>query len=170
MNQNQNLNQTLSPRCANESWVEMVEAVMPAHTNLLHTLFGGQLMAWIDTAAALCAARHSRNICVTASIDALHFLKPISLGWIVILKAAVNFTGQSSMEIGVRVEAENPITGEFRHTTSAFLTFVALNSTGQRCTIPPLKIESTDDKRRWTRAEERRKNRLLERSQKIENA
>src|SRR5438552_2311596 len=94
-----------------ESRVEMTELVLPEHTNAMGTIFGGQIMAWIDTAAAVCAFRHCRQMCVTVSMDALHFISPVKLGQIVILQANVNFTGKTSLEIGVQVMAEAPLTG-----------------------------------------------------------
>src|SRR5271170_3867557 len=104
-----------------DSIVEMTELVLPGHTNALGTIFGGQLMAWIDIAAATASMRHARGPTVTASIDALHFVAPVKLGEIVGLKASVNFTGRTSMEIGVRLESENPQTGEFKHVATSYL-------------------------------------------------
>jgi acyl-CoA hydrolase len=138
----------------------MTELVLPVHTNSLGTIFGGVVMSWIDIAAAIAAQRHSRNIVVTASVDALHFVAPIKAGWVANLKASVNYVSRSSMEIGVRVEAENPITGERFHTVTAYLTFVALDANSHPIEIPKVLPETADEKRRYERAQKRREIRL----------
>jgi len=143
------------------SWVEMTEIVLPQHTNALGTMFGGTVVSWVDVAGAACALRHCNNAVVTASIDAMHFLQPICLGWIVTLRAAVNFTSRTSCEIGVRVEAENPLTGEKSHTASAYLTFVAVGKDGKPIEIPPVLPETKEEKLRFAAAQERRKARLV---------
>lgn len=142
------------------SEVIMTQLVLPSHTNALDTVFGGTVMSWIDIAAAICAQRHSRKEVVTASIDELHFLAPIYKGWVVNLKASINYVSRSSMEVGVRVQSENPITGESFHTASAYLTFVALGSDGKPTPVPPLHAETADQKRRYQEAELRRADRL----------
>jgi len=143
--------------------VVMTEIILPQHTNALGTVFGGVVMSWIDIAGAIAAQRYSRQVCVTASIDDLHFLAPIKTGWIVQLRARVNFTSHTSMEVGVRVDAENPLTGETHHTSSAYLTFVALDDKGKPQLVPPFKPQTADEKRRWTHAEKRRELRLRRR-------
>lgn len=143
-----------------ESWVEMTEIVMPQHTNAHGTVFGGVVMSWVDVAAATCALRHCRKPVVTASIDALHFLAPIRQGYIVTIKAALNFVGNTSCEVGVKVTAEDPITGDRHHTSSAYLTFVALDGLGRPIRMPELKPVTPDEKRRYHEAQIRRKNRL----------
>lgn len=140
----------------------MTEMVLPSHTNSIGTIFGGVVMSWIDIAAAIAAQRHSQKQVVTASIDALHFVAPVKKGWIVNLKASVNYAAKSSMEIGVRVDAENPITGEKFHTASAYLTFVALDSNSKPTSVPKLIPETEDEKRRFQRAQQRRERRLQE--------
>lgn len=142
------------------SEVIMTQLVLPSHTNALDTVFGGTVMSWIDIAAAICAQRHSQKEVVTASIDELHFLAPIYKGWVVNLKASLNYVSRSSMEVGVRVQSENPKTGENFHTASAYLTFVALGSDGKPTAVPPLKIETEEQKRRHHEAELRRADRL----------
>lgn len=138
----------------------MTQLVLPSHTNSLGSIFGGTVMSWIDIAAAICAQRHSNKEVVTASIDRLDFVAPVYKGWVVNLKASVNFTSRSSMEVGVRVDAENPKTGETFHTASAYLTFVALGSNGKPIEIPHLILESEDDHRRFEAARLRREQRL----------
>src|SRR4051812_1974900 len=114
-------------RPVSDSVVQMTELVLPSHTNALGTIFGGQLMAWIDIAAATAAMRHARMTAVTASIDALAFVAPVKLGEVVNILASVNYTGRTSMEIGVRLESENPYTATRTHVATSYLTFVALD-------------------------------------------
>ena len=147
-------------KTSRESRVEMTEIVLPGDTNALGTIFGGKVMQWIDIAASVAGMRHSGGSVVTASIDALTFLTPIHLGEIVRLQAQVNFVGRTSMEVGVRVEAENPRTATRRYTTKAYLTFVAIDADGKPRAIPPLVAENDDDRRRAADAEARRKARL----------
>ena len=113
-------------------------------------------MAWIDTAAAVCSFRHCRNQCVTASMDALHFISPVKMGEIVILQASVNYTGKTSMEIGVKVTTENPLTGEKKHTASAYLTFVAVNEKGHPVPVPPV-LPHTEQEKRWNMEAKKRR-------------
>lgn len=153
------------PKRAAESAVEMTQIVLPEHANALGTVFGGQIAAWIDICAAVAAMRHARQIVVTASMDDLHFLAPAHVGEVVILKAHVNRAFGTSMEVGVRVEAENPVTGERRHTATAYLTFVALDAQGNRVPVPPLVPETEDEQRRYRQAEQRRQWRLERRRQ-----
>lgn len=142
------------------SAVTMTELVLPQHTNAIGTIFGGTVMAWIDIAGAIAAGKHARCTVVTASIDALHFIAPIRLGHVVELKACVNFTGRTSMEVGVRVDSENPLTGEKFHNVSAYLTFVALGSNGQAREIDPIVPQTTTEKRRHQAAQKRRASRV----------
>src|SRR5690242_6592620 len=113
-----------------ESAVTMTEIVLPTDTNALGTIFGGKIMAWIDIAAAMVAGRHARRVVVTASLDAMSFVAPVKVGHYVHIKASVNYAGRTSMEIGVRVDSENPLTGEMSHTATAYTTFVALDDHG----------------------------------------
>ena len=153
----------MTSKTVSSSQVVMTQLVLPSHTNALDTIFGGTVMSWIDIAAAIAAQRHSNKAVVTASIDQLNFIAPIKKGWIVNLKASVNFVSRTSMEIGVRVEAENPITSEMFHTASAYLTFVALGSDGKPSPIPTLELVTDDEKRRFKAAQKRRELRLLHR-------
>ena len=147
-------------RTVSHSVVQMTELVLPSHTNALGTIFGGIIMSWVDIAAAICAQRHSSQPVVTASIDALNFVAPVHLGWVVNLRASLNYAGKTSMEVGVRVEAENPITGEKFHTASAYLTFVAIGSNGKPRAVSPVIAETPDEKRRFEAAQKRRTLRL----------
>ncbi len=144
----------------------MTQLVLPSHTNALDTIFGGTVMSWIDIAAAIAAQRHSNKPVVTASVDAINFWAPIYKGWVVNLLAAVNYVSNTSMEIGVRVDSENPQTGETFHTASAFLTFVALGSNGKPIQVPQLILENDEDKLRWSEGKARRDLRLKDRDKK----
>lgn len=154
------MNHLLSKSVRN-SQVIMTQLVLPSHTNSLDSIFGGVIMSWIDIAAAISAQRHSGREVVTASIDSLSFIAPVYKGWVVNLKAAVNFVSKTSMEIGVRVDAENPRSGDSFHTSSAYLTFVALGSNGKPTPVPQLILETPDDHRRWEAGKKRRESRLL---------
>ncbi len=143
-----------------ESFVQMTEIVLPIHTNALGTIFGGTVMSWIDVAAAISAGKHARRVVVTASVDALHFMAPIKLGHVVYLQACVNYAGRTSMEVGVRVDSENPLTGERAHTVTSYMTFVALDDHGRPAEVPSVVPKSHDEKRRYRAAEERRKSRM----------
>ncbi len=143
-----------------QSQVIMTELVLPSHTNALDSVFGGVIMSWIDIAAAISAQRHTRMPVVTASIDALNFVQPVYKGWIVNLRASVNMVSNTSMEVGVRVDAENPIQGLIFHTASAYLTFVALGPDGRPCKVPPLTPGTPEQKRRQEAAILRRQHRL----------
>lgn len=154
----------LSAKTVKFSQVTMTELVLPTHTNALDTVFGGTVMSWIDIAAAIAAQRHASRDVVTASMDRLSFVAPIRRGWVVNLKASVNFTSRTSMEVGVRVDAENPRTGEMFHTASAYMTFVALGSDGRPTEVPKLIQETDDEKRRFAAAQKRRELMLASRS------
>ncbi|MBP6217530.1 MAG: acyl-CoA thioesterase [Oligoflexales bacterium] len=143
-----------------ESHVEMTEMVLPQHTNVCGNVFGGVLLSWIDIAAAICAQRHSGNVVVTASIDAMNFLAPIKLGSVISIKASVNFVARSSCEVGVKVVAENPLERTFHHTASAYLTMVCLDMQGKPSPMPALLPVTEAEKRRYEAAKERRRHRL----------
>ena len=138
--------------------------MLPQHSNNLGLVFGGVILAMMDTASAVCAIRHARTTCVTASVDRVDFREPIHLGDLVIMKCSVNFVGRSSMEVGVRVEAEDLQTGNRRHTNSCYLTFVAIDRNGRPVEVPKLIHETEDEKRRFEAAKERRRRRLEERT------
>lgn len=154
----------ISSKPVTKSQVVMTQLVLPSHTNSLDTIFGGTIMSWIDIAAAIAAQRHSGREVVTASIDRLSFIAPVKKGWVVNLKASVNFVSHSSMEVGVRVDAENPKTGESFHTASAYLTFVALGSDGRPSKVPNLTCENETELRRFNQAKLRREARIKERA------
>ena len=146
---------------------EMAEVVLPAVTNLLGKLLGGHVMHLVDVVAAMAASRHANSYVVTASVDYIDFRNPINLGEIVILKSQVNRVFQTSMEVGVKVFSENALTGERKHTTTAYVTFVALDAnTRAPKPVPPLILKTAEEKRRWRDAGERRKARLAMRYKK----
>lgn len=153
----------LAARPCKQSQVEMTEMVLPNDTNRLGNLLGGRLMHMIDIAAAIAAARHTNRVCVTASVDDLHFLHPIKEGEVIILQASVNRAFHTSMEVGVRVTKENLLTGQRKHTNTAYLTFVATDDDGRPVSVPPVKPESKDEQRRYRDAARRRQLRLLHR-------
>ena len=146
-----------SPRA---SRVEMNQLVLPTHANALGTVFGGQIMAWIDVCAALSSMRHARMQCVTASMDAMDFLVPIRIGDVVRMQSMVNYVGRTSLEIGVRVEAGKPTAGALEHAASAYLTFVALGADGKPTAVRPLICETEQELLRAREGEARRANRL----------
>jgi len=138
----------------------MVQLLLPGDANALGTAFGGSVMGWIDIAAAISAQRHARQQVVTASMDDLHFHAPIKIGWQVICRARVIAAFGSSMEVGVTVHSEDPLTGERRLTTSALLTFVALDQAGNKLPVPPLQFDTDDERRAAEEARVRRTDRL----------
>ncbi len=140
-----------------DSAIEMRELVMPHHANPQNTVFGGTVMSWIDIAAAMVAARHCNRPVVTAHISDIDFIAPVKIGYHVHILASMNYVGRSSMIVGVKVIAENPMTGEKRTTTKAYLTFVALDDMGKPVEVPGLIVESDDEKRRFANAQERAK-------------
>jgi acyl-CoA hydrolase len=145
------------------SRVETANVVLPGLTNVHGTIFGGILMQWIDIAAAIAAARHAGAPVVTAAMDRLHFLRPVRLGAVVIVQAQVNFVAHTSLEVGVRVLAEDLRTKERVQATRAYVTMVAVDGNGRPIQVPPLVLESDEDRRRHADAALRRDGRLRER-------
>lgn len=146
---------------AHRTDVEMTQIVLPSHANNHGTVFGGQMAAWIDVCAAVSAQRFARKAVVTASMDEIHFVQPVRRGMVVILKARVNQAWGSSMEVGVRVEAEDPRTGDTAHCCTAYLTFVAINDDGKPSQVPLLDVSGDElAQARAEAAQERRDNRL----------
>ncbi len=150
-------------KTARESQVVVSQMMTPQDINPAGNVHGGVIMKLIDTAGGLVANRHTRSNTVTASIDRLDFHFPVYVGDLVTFKASLNYAGTTSMEVGVRVEAENVFTGVVRHTASAYLTFVSLDENGKPKPVPPLLLETEDDKRRNLDAKARREVRLRER-------
>ena len=143
--------------------VIMHELILPNDTNLLGNVLGGRVMHLMDMCAAMSAYKHARTAVVTASVDRLDFLAPAKMGEIMILKSSVNYTGKSSMEVGVRIESENPKTGDIYHTSSAYLTFVSLNENGKPRRVDNINPENDNEIRRFNEGKvrhEERKERL----------
>ncbi len=139
----------------------MTQIVMPGHTNgVSGVLFGGVMMQWIDVCAGVSAMRHAGGAVVTASIDRLDFMVPVHVGDIVVLQSQVNFAKRSSVEVGCRVEVEDPASRSRSYTTKAYLTFVAIDAAGKPRSVEPLVLESEKDTRRHNEAKERRIQRL----------
>jgi acyl-CoA hydrolase len=148
------------PRTVGYSKSDYGELALPIYANPLGKLIGGRVMHLVDMAGAIAAMRHCGHAVVTASIDQMSFLRPINIGELVVLKSSVNRAFHTSMEVGVMVCAENPRTGAVRHTSSAYLTFVALDENGQRVPVPPVIPETEEEKRRYAEAAIRRELRL----------
>ena len=128
--------------------------------NVVGNVFGGTILRLIDEVASIVAFKHARSNVVTASIDRMDFYSPVYIGDMLRLIASINYVHRTSMEIGVRAEAENPLTGEVRHTGTCFLTYVALDKNGKPTRVPSLTPETEEEKRRWAEAEDRRKRRM----------
>jgi acyl-CoA hydrolase len=156
----------MEPKSPADSLAVMTQMILPSDANPLNAAFGGRILEWIDVCAGISAGRHCRHAVVTASMDDLHFHASIRVGWVVTLRARVLAAFRSSMEVGVRVTAENPLTGEHHLTTTALLTFVALDSDGTRATVPPLKLD-TDAERAAFQAAHLRRHARLERKVKV---
>lgn len=154
----------LAPRRARESQATMTELMMPNMANNLGNVFGGVILSLVDRVAAVAAIRHARGPCVTVSFDRVAFREPIHTGELVTARANVNYVGRTSMDIGVRVEAENIVTGERRHTNSCYVTFVAIDEHGRPTSVPGVVPESEDEIRWYRHAEERRRARERERA------
>ena len=138
----------------------MHELILPNDTNNLDTVFGGKVMQYMDLCAAMSAYKFARTAVVTASVDSLDFLAPARVGDMLILKSSVNYSHNTSMEIGVHIDAENVKTGKKRHTASAYLTFVSLDSKGKPQKVDNIIPESDDEKRRYNEGKERHMQRL----------
>jgi acyl-CoA hydrolase len=150
-------------RTVRESQAESANLMMPQDANVLGHVFGGAILSIMDKTAAVAAIRHARSSCVTVSVDRVDFREPIHVGDLVVMKASVNYVGRTSMEVGVRVEAEDLISGNRRHTNSCYVTFVAVDRNGRPIEVPALLPETEDEQRRYEAAVDRRRRRLEER-------
>jgi acyl-CoA hydrolase len=151
----------MKPRTPADSAAEMLQVVLPNDTNPLGNVLGGTVMHWIDLVAAIAAYRHSHRPVVTVSMDRLDFRAPIRLGHIVKLKARLHYVGRTSMEVGVEVFAEDPQTGDQQQTSSALVTYVALNNAGQPTAVPPLLLTTDEERAFFEAARQRRQQRGL---------
>lgn len=151
-----------------ESAVTLSILMGPNDANLMGNVHGGVIMRLVDEAGALAAMRHARCPVVTVRLDSMTFLEPVLMGDLLQLKAMVNWVGRTSIEVGVRVEAENPLTGAHSHTNSAYAVYVALGEGGRPTEVPPLLAETEEAQRRWEAAERRREVRLQQKAQKLQ--
>jgi acyl-CoA hydrolase len=151
-----------------ESTVIMAQEMRPQDASSAGNVHGGTIMKLIETAAGVVAARHARADVVTVAVDRLDFYHTVVVGEFLTMRASLNYVGRTSMEIGVRVESENPITGVRKHTSTAYLTFVALDKKGRPAPLPPVILETPEQERRHREAETRRQTRLLERTREKE--
>ena len=148
-------------RSVSHSTVTLTQMMEVTDANVAGNVHGGVIMRLVDTAAALAAIKHSGGLALTVGIDEMTFLEPVHIGEVVVLKACVNDVGRTSMECGVRVEAEDPLTGTVRHVNSAYLVFVAVDDEGKPRPVPPLVAETEDERRRQREAKLRRERRIV---------
>ena len=148
------------PRSVSDSKVTLTQMMEVTDANVAGNVHGGVIMRLVDTAAALAAIKHSGGVALTVGIDEMTFLEPVHIGEVVVLKASVNDVGTTSMECGVRVEAQNPLTGVVRHVNSAYLVFVAVDAEGRPRPVPPLLTETEEQRRRQREAKLRRERRI----------
>lgn len=145
---------------AADSQLNLSHQTLPADANPLGNVHGGIIMKLVDEAGGLCAIRHARRPVVTVAIDSMTFLSPVRVGDLLTMHASVNWVGHSSIEVGIRVEAENPVTGDITHTNSAYAVYVALDDSGRPASAPPLILETEEERRHWEEAEARQQLRL----------
>jgi uncharacterized protein (TIGR00369 family) len=147
-------------KCIRDSQVTISQVMLPTDANVYGNVHGGIVMKLADDAGAIVATRHSRSIVVTVAVDSITFLSPIYVGNLVTLTAALSYVGRTSMEVEVLVEAEDPLTGEKTHTNNAYLVYVALDEDGRPSEVPPLILESDEERERVARGEKRQRARL----------
>ena len=154
------MSESRNVRSPDESTTEITEFMLPGDVNNLGHIFGGVLLSMVDRAAAVTAMRHARQPCVTVSINRVDFKEPIYAGELVMCSARVNYVGRTSMEIGVRVVTEHPISGRRRHTNDCLLTFVAIDENSRPVPVPGLELTTDEDKERFEDGKLRRENRV----------
>src|SRR5512145_3272963 len=145
----------MSGKQVKDSQITLNQLMLPQHTNPLGSIHGGEIMRLVDETAALCAIRHAQQPVVTIAIDSMTFHSPVQVGNLVSFYASLNWVGRSSMEVGVRVVAENVLTGEQTHTNSAVVVYIALDDSGRPTEVPRLILETEEERRRWVEAEAR---------------
>lgn len=155
----------MQPRSVGESQVTLSQLMQPEHANNLGNVHGGVVMKLIDEAGALCSARHARRPTVTVAVDSLTFLEPVHLGDLVTFHARLTYVGRTSMEVEVCVEAEEITTGRRRVTNRAFAVYVALDERGRPAPVPPLRLETDEERLRWEQGRQRQAERLARRTQ-----
>jgi len=151
----------LTPKPMRASRIQIAQLMHPEHANLLGNVHGGWIMKLVDEAGALTCMRHAQRRVVTVAIDSMVFRSPIKIGDLVLLNAEVTYTGRTSMEAEVQVQAENPITGERTNTNTAYLVYVALDDEGKPTPVPSIKAETEDEKHKMESAKERQAQRLV---------
>lgn len=154
------MSQEMKPRSPADSESFVSELMMPHQVNNHGHVFGGVILSMVDRVAGVASMRHAGRPCVTVSFDRVDFKEPIFTGEVVTCKARVNFVGRTSMEIGVRVEAENLFSRDTRHTNSCYLTFVAIDANHRPVPVPPLELETEEDRRRFRKGQRRREARI----------
>jgi len=152
---------TITPKPMRASRIQIAQLMHPEHANFLGNVHGGWIMKLVDEAGALTCMRHAQRRVVTVAIDSMVFRSPIKIGDLVLLNAEVTYTGRTSMEAEVQVQAENPITGERTNTNTAYLVYVALDDQGKPTPVPSIKAETEDEKRKMESAKERQARRLV---------
>ncbi len=154
---------TNAPKPPSRSRVTLTQLMLPEHANAYGNVHGGVIMKMVDEAGGIAAMRHAGRPCVTVAIDSMTFHSPVHVGELLCCEASVNWVGRSSLEVHVHVTAENFVAGQITHTNSAYLVFVAIDEAGKPCNVPPLHLETEEDRRHFQAAEARRKRRLEER-------
>jgi len=152
----------MEPKPPRLSQTTIAEVMMPHMANVLGNVHGGVLLGMMDRVGAVAAIRHAHMVCVTVSVDRVDFREPVRLGELVTMHACVNYAHRTSLEVGVRVEAENLLTGAKRHTNSCYLTFVAIDERGRPVPVPPVVPETDEERERFRKAERRRARRIQE--------
>jgi uncharacterized protein (TIGR00369 family) len=149
-----------TPKPVSASEVTLTQLMLPSHANAFGNVHGGVIMKVVDETAAISAMRHAQRPCVTIAIDSMTFREPVHVGQLLSCSARVQYVGRTSIEVGVHVVAENPITAETTHTNSAFAVYVALDDSGRPCEVPPLALSTDDERRRHAEGERRQRRRL----------
>jgi acyl-CoA hydrolase len=147
-------------KTVNQSRIELNQLMLPEHANAYGNVHGGEIMKMVDEAGGIAAMRHAQRPCVTVAMDSMTFMSKVNVGELLSCVASVNRVGKTSLEVGVKVTAENPITGTVSHTNSAYLVYVAIDDDGKPCSVPDLVLETDDERRRFEQAEQRQQHRL----------
>ena len=158
------------PKRARDSQLTLALGMNPADANPLGDVHGGVIMKLVDEAGGLCAIRHARRPTVTVTMDSITFLSPVRVGDLVTLRALINWVGRTSIEVGIRVEAENVLTGEVTHTNSAYAVYVALDDAGRPTPVPPLILETEEERRHWEEGAQRQEHRLARASRRAKRS
>ena len=153
-----------SAKPVSKSRVTLTQLMLPQHANALGNVHGGVIMKMVDETAAISAMRHAQRPCVTVAVDSMTFRQHVNVGELLSCTASVNYVGKTSLEVGVKVSAENAITARTTHTNSAYLVFVALDDQNRPCPVPPLLVETPEEERRLHEAKARQAHRLAQRS------